>query len=682
MTSMAADLRLRSARRSFPVGWLVAPALLGLARLLPAEGVGLALRLAAATACLLLPGALIARALRLEGLAPTFVWSLAALFGATAAMFALDASLTFALVLLGAIACVAGVFALGRPARGMSGWSVLVLILGAAAGISLWWVSRYDGDSFFHLARVQKLLALDSLSLRSVDEFGDGGLHPGYAFPLWHTFDALLARLAGVGAPSVILHAPTVLVPLSFLLTYEAGVRLFRSRWAGVATALAQFALIGLAPGHGGAYSSLALPSTASRLLLLPALLALVFAYVREPSLPLLASVAGASTAMTLVHPSHSVLLAVAVAGFLVVRALLDVRHDLPHIGAALAAILVPAGLVVLWLLPVVRETASHNPSASEVSRALAAYGRELDVFGLHSYRLTPELFGRAGAVAVASLLLLPLAVFAHRRMWASFVLGSMLAMFTIALLPFVFPHFADAISISQARRIIGFAPRPFVLVGGALVLAGFLRWKLLPLALIVGIVVQWAFPGDFGSPYRFDHGAPAVLTWIAFGAAVAALVLGSLAAKRIPHVEGLPAVAAGAVALFLIPVAAHGYSHWTRSPTAQLGLPQKLVAEVRENVPDGDVVFSDPRTAYELGAFAPVYVNAAPTAHVADTRANRPNVRVRTAQRFFFDGGPLGVPRSYGAHWLLVDRTRVRHADFALPRVYDGSRYVLYRIP
>ena len=60
--------------------------------------------------------------------------------------------------------------------------------------------------------------------------------------------------------------------------------------------------------------------------------------------------------------------------------------------------------------------------------------------------------------------------------MWAAFVLGAMLATFAVTLLPFVFPHFADAISISQARRIIGFSPRPFVLVGGALVLAGFLR--------------------------------------------------------------------------------------------------------------------------------------------------------------------------------------------------------------
>src|SRR4029453_3196039 len=52
---------------------------LGVARLLPADGVGLGLRLGAATACLLIPAPLISRAFRLRGLAPAFAWSFAAL---------------------------------------------------------------------------------------------------------------------------------------------------------------------------------------------------------------------------------------------------------------------------------------------------------------------------------------------------------------------------------------------------------------------------------------------------------------------------------------------------------------------------------------------------------------------------------------------------------------------------
>jgi hypothetical protein len=177
-------------------------------------------------------------------------------------------------------------------------------------------------------------------------------------------------------------------------------------------------------------------------------------------------------------------------------------------------------------------------------------------------------------------------------------------------------------------------------------------------------------------------NGGPRLLTWIAFGAAIAALFAAGIFGRRIPEIQGSPAIAAAAVVCFLIPVAVHGYSHWTRSPTARLGLPQKLVAAVHREVPKGDVVFSDALTAYELGAFAPVYVNAAPTSHVADTKANRPTARLRDARRFFRDRGPLSLPRRYGAHWLLVDRRRVGNVRFRLPRVYVGSRYVLYRLP
>ena len=100
-----------------------------------------------------------ARALGVEGLAGAFAWTMAALFAATALMFAVHASLWFAFWALVVVAVAAAPFAL-RRSLGFSSWSLGVLALGAVAGISLWWVSGYDGDAFFHLAREQKLLAL------------------------------------------------------------------------------------------------------------------------------------------------------------------------------------------------------------------------------------------------------------------------------------------------------------------------------------------------------------------------------------------------------------------------------------------------------------------------------------------------------------------------------------------
>ena len=680
MSVVTAELRLGRAH-VFPLAWwLAAPALLGLSRLAPATGAGLGFRLAAATACLLLPGALIARALRLEGFAPAFVWSLAALFAGMALMFAVHGSIWLALAVLGGAALAAAPFALRDSPVRVPAWSLGVLALGLGAGIALWWVAAFGGDSLFHLGRVRKLTDFDSISLRSLDEFRDGGLHPGYAFPLWHGFLALVSKLAGVDPDSVVLHGPTVLLPLCFVLTYESGLTLFRSRWAGLATLLASFAILGLAPGHGGSLVSLSLAANASRMLLLPALLALVFAYVRKPSASLLASVAAAAGAMSLTHPPHSALVLIVLGGFLLARVLLA-RRELGPIAAALAAVAVPTGAVALWLRPIVRETAAHDPGQAELRRAFANYPRELDVFGLHSYRLKPELFTRGGAIAVAALVLLPLAIFARRRLWAALVLGGMLAALAVSLLTFVFPHLADAISISQARRLVGFSPRAFVLAGGALILARLLGLLVLPVALAAGIVLQWRVPGDFGFPYRHAHGGPAWLTWLSFGAAGVALLAGVLAGRRLPQLERDGPLATAAVALFVLPVAIHGYSAWSPPTTSFAPLPPKLVQALKERLPERAVVFTDPQTGYQLVASLPVYVNSTPTVHSSSTRANHPTRRARDAERFFRAGGPLSLVRSYGAGWLLVDRTRDGDKRFPLPQAYVDGRYVLYRL-
>ena len=680
MSAITAELRLGGVRALPLAWWLAAPAALGLSRLAPATGVGLGLRLVAATACLLLPGALIARALGLEGAAPAFAWSLAALFAGMAVMFAVHGSIWLAAAIMGGAGLAAAPFALRGPAVRVSAWTLGVLALGLAAGIALWWVASFGGDSFFHLGRVRKLDDFGSISLRSLDEYRDGGLHPGYAFPLFHGFLALVSKLAGVDPDAVILHGPTALLPLSFLLTYESGVTLFRSRWAGTATMLTSFALLGLAPGHGGSLVSLPLAANASRMLILPAVLALVFACVREPSWPLLASVAATAGAMTLTHPPHSALVLIVLGGFLVARALLA-RRDLIPIGASLLAVAIPTGAVALWLRPLLHETAAHSPDAKELRHAFASYPTELDVFGLHSYRLKPELFGRGGAIAVGALVLLPLAVFARRRLWAALALGGMLAALAVSLLTFLFPHFADVVSISQARRLVGFSPRMFVIAGGALVLARLLGPVVLPVALAAGIVLQWWTPGSFGSPYRPGEGGPGWLTWASFAAGGAGLLAGALLRRRLPQLERDGRLAAAAVTLFLVPVAIHGFSRWSATETARTPLQPAVERALRQRLPEGAVVFTDPQTGYALVAALPVYVNATPAVHSSDTRANHPARRDRDAERFFFRHGPLSVPRRYGAGWLLVDRERDGPKPFALPRAWADGRYVLYRV-
>jgi hypothetical protein len=640
------------------------------------SGILLYARLVAATAVVLAPGWLLARALGVSGVAATLGWSLTLLFGALTVTFALQASLTVAMILLAAAAVAALVALLARGTRVRSGapgqgW---VWAAGAVLGILLWRVGRdVEGDGLFHLARARKLLELDALDLDRVSEFVDGSLHPGYAFPLWHGFIALVAKVGGVDPEQVVVHLPSVLAVLALVVAYEAGWALFRRTWAAGAVVGAQAGMICFAPGHGGAYTVLSLPATSSRQLLVPAALALAFEAIRRPSAALYASTAAAGFALAVVHPTYAIFLWLPFGGFLVVRwlwARRDVRTGL----AALCALLVPAALFMLWLVPVVADTASVSPDSREVARALAHYAGQLDVRSETSYSLAPEVFTRSGAVAVAAILLFPLACFAARRRWAAYVAGGSLAVLTVMLVPFLFVSLADLVSISQARRAAGFLPFAFAFAGGLGVLSRLLGPFLPPLALVSGIVLQVLYPGDFD--YLLEDGAPGALVWIALAAGVVGLVVG-----LVRRGETLEAPAGVAAALFLLPVIAVGLARWTpvEAPPGT-ALSPGLVRVLRTEVAPGAVVFSDPETSFRLAARAPVYIANAPPGHVADTLANRPYERARDARRFIATGD-LSIPESYGAEYIVVDRRR-QPEPLDLQVLFRDSRFTVYRLP
>ena len=280
------------------------------------------LRLAGATLLLLLPGALIARSA-----SGALVTSLALVFAALVVVFATGSSLTLALWLVLAVGVVASPLMLKRRPQPAGGpvW-LAVLGIGVLVGLLLWLVlPDPSGDALFHLARVRKLVAFDELSLEGVGEFADGGLHPGYAFPLWHGFLALVAKIAGVDPTEVVVHEAAVLTPLSFLVVYEAGAAVFRSRWLGLATLAGTLGVTALASGSGGALRLLALPATAGgRMLLVPAALAILFTYLHDPTRARLALVAAAGLVLAVVHPTYALFLLLVLAGFAAVRALVE----------------------------------------------------------------------------------------------------------------------------------------------------------------------------------------------------------------------------------------------------------------------------------------------------------------------------------------------------------------------
>jgi hypothetical protein len=207
---------------------LLALPLLGIARLLPEHGFGLWVRLAAATLVLLLPGRLVARALGRGSPAAALAWSVGLVAAALAVTFAVHGSLTLTLMLV----LGAGALALPFQKRQVTDCYLrvpgTVALAGIGLGIALWGIEGIvKGDALFHLGRMRKLDDFGALSLRAVDEFKDGGLHPGYAFPLWHGWLALVAKLAAVDPTSVVLHESSILAPLALVLAYEMGRQVF-----------------------------------------------------------------------------------------------------------------------------------------------------------------------------------------------------------------------------------------------------------------------------------------------------------------------------------------------------------------------------------------------------------------------------------------------------------------------
>jgi hypothetical protein len=632
----------------------------------------LLVRLAAATGLVLAPGAIAARAAGVRSTSATLAWGLGIVFGAMGLVFLVHASLSLALVLLAVAALVAAPFAIRRPVVPPLPGRAVVWVAGAVLGLLLWHVAgEIGGDGLFHLARTRKLAELGGLSLSSMNEFADGGLHPGYAFPLWHAFLALVAKVAFADPAEVVLHEPTVLAPLAVLVAYEAGYAVFRRVTPAAASAGAAVALAAMAPGHGGAYTALALPATAARQLLVPAALALALATMRKPSLGILATAGLASLVLAVVHPTYVIFLWIPFGGFLAVR--WAWRQEQMRSGAlALGALVVPAALFLAWLVPVVHSTASVSPDAQERARAFDQYAGQLRGSVDH-FSLAPQVFGRAGAVAVAALLLVPLTALASRRRWAAYVVGGSLAIFAITLVPWLFTPFSDVVSLSQARRLAGFVPFGFALAGGMGVLASLLGPLAAPFSLVAGILLQWQFPGDFG--YTLEQGGPAWATWIAVVGALVALVIGL---RRLRSVE---VTAAAASALLLLPTFVHGLSEW--SPAAERrsnALTPGLVEALRTKVPPGDIVFSDLESSYRIAAAAPVYVCNAPPGHVADTRRNHPYVR-RAQWQQFNRTGDVGIPRDCGATWLVIDRDRFDTRP-ELPVAHRDGRYTLYRIP
>ena len=621
------------------LGWIAGGLLLlGLVRLLPADGLGLTLRLAVAAALvLLLPGGLVVARLGVPihlgpAVAAALAWSLAILFAALVLTFLLAGSLTLTLAVVAgitlAVALAPGAGGFLHAAR--AEWMPVALVAagGAVYGVAVWLAAGpLRGDALFHMARARKLDALPNLdSLRALSEFPDGGVHPGYAVPLWHAVLALIGRLGGVDIGDVVLGLSAVLMPLALVVAYAAGSALFGTRLGGVATAVAQVGVIQLAGENVSSFKLLSLPVAASLILLVPALLALLFSFAASGDRGLLLPLAAAALVLAVVHPSYAVFVLLPLGGFLAARtAVARSTGDPLRIGLAIGTVVAAAGAFLLWLLPIANDAASYTPGERRRAQELFYYADRLDFSG-DSFRIDPSLLANGGLAVVAALVAVPLAAYAWRERWAGYVLGGAIPLLLIALVPALFSRFADLVSLSQALRIRHFLPLSFALAG-------------------------------------------------------AALLAGSLLGRRVRS----EATALGIVLALVVPTVAIRLADLERTDRPD-PLPAGLVEALASRAEPRDLLVSDPVTSYRIAAYVPVTIVAAPLAHVAQTPDDKPYDRLRELNRIArLDGQErLDVLEASDASWLLVDRNW-GGGDLSAPGlepVYDDGRFGLYFLP
>ncbi len=657
---------------------------LAIARGLPEGDVSDYLRLLTATIVFFYPGYLTAIALGRRCFSAILAATLGLLAACMGVMFLTHSTLSFALELYfgcGLVALICAWFFAwrGRESPKRLGGTVWVILGGIGMGILLWRVAGVlHGDQLFHLARTRKLLELNDLTLGSVNEFADGSLHPGYAFPLWHGLLAGIARLAGVDPSLVVLHEPSVLAPAALLIAYEAGWAIFRSLRLAAAALIAQIALVVVAPGHGGTYAWLTLPGTVGRHLLVPALIALFFLALDRARWTELLLAALASLGLAMVHVTYVIYALAGLGAFLVVRGLVT-GSDFRNGARSISAVTIPALAFMAVLTPLVGSSRSYDPSMREVDRAIEHYGSQIATYG-DSYALAPEVLVRWGAVSVAAVVFTALAFMAARNRWAAYVLGGSLVVFVFSLLPWTFMPFSDLVSISQARRLALFYPFAFAFAGGMAILAGLLRRYTLAIALAAGTALQLAWPGDFG--YRLHSGGgPGVLVWVAAAATVMALICFFLSPEA-SFEEGEETTALYASALFALPVVLAGLFYWTPLVDSdKAALTPGITRAIQQRVPERSVVLAAPDIGYRILAFAPVYVVTAPPGHVADTEKNRPYGRRRDFWRFLA-GGDLAEVARYKPQWMVIERSKAERLSNGLKPEFRDERYVLYRIP
>ena len=241
---------------------------------------------------------------------------------------------------------------------------------GVAGFAALMWIGSWNnvGDAVEHIARMRKITDLDPAA-HHLDQLGllppDTGLHPGYAFPLWHATGAAIVWLTGLDETVMFRFWPTALIPFVAAAVYNAGRQMFGCRAAGLATCIGYLGAFAFPIGVGY-FSQISYPGYICIFLFWPLIVDRTFTYMREGGREPIWTAAASSFVVSAAHPSYAPFMILLLGAFLVARFIMarDRTDDLRRLAVMLGAVTVPFLLFLVWLFP------AADSSASTVSKA------------------------------------------------------------------------------------------------------------------------------------------------------------------------------------------------------------------------------------------------------------------------------------------------------------------------
>ena len=657
------------------------------ASLLPNGGPLTAVKLAIGTwGVLILPGAVILRLLGwpaspAAALPACAAWSVTALAPGFVLMLATGGGVPVVILWLLGVVGAGLLIGRGRPvAMDLRLTPTFFWFAAGVAGFAaLMWIGSWNnvGDAVEHIARMRKITDLDPAA-HHLDQLGllppDTGLHPGYAFPLWHATGAAIVWLTGLDETVMFRFWPTALIPFVATAVYNAGRQMFGCRAAGLATCIGYLGAFAFPIGVGY-FSQISYPGYICIFLFWPLIIDRTFTYMREGGREPIWTAAASSFVVSAAHPSYAPFMILLLGAFLVARFIMarDRTDDLRRLAVMLGAVTVPFLLFLIWLFP------AADSSASTVSRAGEHFVSLVNMNG-SLVSMKADWLTRGGPIVIAALVCIPIAAAAGRTRAAAFIAGTSAAVILILIVPYFFTPFAHVISISQGRRFAFYLPFAFALTGGALVLARF-RWFAVAGALLAGAWLHHVLPGDF--KYMLRDPGPGWLAWIA---AAGALVAIGLAATRKVNVRYGNGWSLAIVIAFVLPTAAVGAHEIKTYRPEPARINDNVVAAVNQYVAQDDVILALPKQAYRLSALAPVYIVAAAGGHGGDTTVNHHAERRLDAKTFFDSKDPAelqAILQRWDPQWILVRK------DLPYPRefmqqytpVYEDKVFALYPI-